>query len=131
MSSAMTDAEGVEAPNNSAARAQFRTPDLLTRSTVLRRQIYGSATPGPERPLRSTGRSLPDAADEASSSTSDPPTRPGGHVVISSLDPRSRWGSWNHRRDSEPPWGAAPLGPGRTRRNHKEPRRHVLASGRW
>jgi hypothetical protein len=30
MCSAITDAAGVEAPNNSAASAQFRTPDLLT-----------------------------------------------------------------------------------------------------
>jgi len=34
MSSAITDAAGVEAPNSTAARAQLRTPDLFTRPTV-------------------------------------------------------------------------------------------------
>src|SRR5690349_7849578 len=37
MSSAMTDAAGVEAPNNTAASAQFRTPDLATTDTVSER----------------------------------------------------------------------------------------------
>ena len=50
MSSAMTDAAGVEAPNSSAASAQFRTPDLLTRSTVLRHQIRDLQLRVPERP---------------------------------------------------------------------------------
>jgi hypothetical protein len=35
MSAARTDAAGVEAPNSSAASAQFRTPDLITQPTLL------------------------------------------------------------------------------------------------
>jgi SAM-dependent methyltransferase len=34
-------------------------------------------------------------------------TRPGGHVVIGTLNPHSPWGSWNRRRFRQPPWNAA------------------------
>jgi SAM-dependent methyltransferase len=34
-------------------------------------------------------------------------TRPGGHVVIGTLNPRSPWGAWNRRRLRKPPWDGA------------------------
>lgn len=34
-------------------------------------------------------------------------TRPGGHVVIGSLNPHSPWGRWNRRRLRQPPWNSA------------------------
>ena len=49
MSSAMTDAAGVEAPKSTAASAQFRTPDLVTAATATLRPICRSASAGPAR----------------------------------------------------------------------------------
>jgi SAM-dependent methyltransferase len=34
-------------------------------------------------------------------------TRPGGHVVIGSLNPHSPWGRWTRRRFRQPPWDTA------------------------
>lgn len=34
-------------------------------------------------------------------------TRPGGHVVIGSLNPHSPWGWWNRRQFHQPPWNTA------------------------
>jgi SAM-dependent methyltransferase/uridine phosphorylase len=34
-------------------------------------------------------------------------TRPGGRVVIGSLNPHSPWGWWNRRQLNEPPWRSA------------------------
>jgi SAM-dependent methyltransferase/uridine phosphorylase len=34
-------------------------------------------------------------------------TRPGGRVIIGSLNPNSPWGSWNRRQFRQPPWDTA------------------------
>lgn len=34
-------------------------------------------------------------------------TRPGGHVIVGSLNPDSPWGRWNRRQFDQPPWSTA------------------------